>query len=137
MSELPRHIVVVLLCISRDDAILLVAQNYEPEYWSLPGGVVEIGESIEEAAVREAREETGLQVRIKRLVGLYSKPREGSLAVTLEADVVGSSLGPVCDDVSECWYFPMDGLPVHAREHFRQRVDDYRLELPYAVIRIQ
>ena len=137
MRELPRHIVVALLCIRRDDEILLVKQDYGHAYWSLPGGVVEMGESIEEAAVREAREETGLQVCIKRVVGLYSKAREGSLAVTLEAAVVGGTLGPACDDVSECRYFPLDGLPEHAREHFRQRVDDYRRKLPHAVIRAQ
>jgi 8-oxo-dGTP diphosphatase len=137
MSELPRHIVVALVYICKDDAMLLVKQNYGPEYWSLPGGVVELGESIEEAAIREAGEETGLQVRIKRVVGLYSKPGEGSLAVTFEAEVMGGTLDPACNDVSDCRYFPLDALPEHAREHLRQRVDDYRRRLPYAVIRAQ
>ncbi len=56
--------------------IVLIKRKYEPfkGYWALPGGMLEIGETVEQAAIREVREETGLDVSITRLVGVYSEP---------------------------------------------------------------
>lgn len=58
---------------------MLVRQNYGQGYWSLPGGKMEAGESIDQAAIREVKEETGLDIRLKRVVGLYSKPGENAI----------------------------------------------------------
>ena len=133
MTDLPRHIVVALVFVRQDDRILLVRQNYGRRYWSLPGGVVELGESIDEAAVREVREEAGLDVRIERVVGLYSKPEQESLAVTFEARVVGGTL-QADNEISECRFFPTDQLPQPIREHLRDRVADFsRGQLPAAM----
>jgi ADP-ribose pyrophosphatase YjhB (NUDIX family) len=137
MNDLARHLVVVLVFIRQDDTILLVMQNDGEKFWSLPGGVVEMGEFLEQAAVREVHEETGLAVRIQRVVGLYSKPDEGSVAVAFEATVIGGALRPGFDEIAECRYFALDDLPDHAREHFRQRVDDFSRGLPAAVWRTQ
>ena len=90
----PRHLIVVLVFIRQGDSILLVKQNYGQQYWSLPGGAVELGESLEQAAIREVHEETGLEAHITRVVGLYSKPAENALAVTFEGQVVGGELRP-------------------------------------------
>ena len=63
--------------ILRDDgAFVMIKRSNEPfkGYWALPGGFVEIGETVEEAARREAREETGLEIEIQKLVGVYSDP---------------------------------------------------------------
>jgi ADP-ribose pyrophosphatase YjhB (NUDIX family) len=125
MEVLPRVVVVVLVLIQEDGALLLVRQNYGRRYWSLPGGVMEHGESIDQAAIREVKEETGLDVRLKRVVGLYSKPGEDALAVTFEGEVVGGVLEPLTDDVSECHYFPFDYLPEPIREHLRERIADF------------
>ena len=92
MTKLPRFVVVALVFISQSDSILLVKQNYGEQYWSLPGGVMEPGESIDQTAIREVKEETGLDVRLKRVVGLYSKPDEGTLAVAFEGEVIGGDL---------------------------------------------
>ena len=137
MNDLARHLVVVLVFIRQDDTILLVKQNDGEKFWSLPGGAVEMGESLEQAAVREVHEETGLAVRIQRVVGLYSKPDEASVAVAFEATVVGGALRPAVDEITECRYFALDDLPAHTREHFRQRVDDFAKGVPGAIWRTQ
>jgi ADP-ribose pyrophosphatase YjhB (NUDIX family) len=132
----PRLLVVVLVFVRQGGSILLVRQDYGQRFWSLPGGTVELGESLEQAAAREVREESGLEVRVKRVVGLYSKPAENALAVTFEGEVVGGALRPA-HEISECRYFPLDHLPEPIRPHLRQRVEDFRRDLSYAALRTQ
>jgi 8-oxo-dGTP diphosphatase len=59
-----------------DGKIILIKRKNDPykDYWALPGGMVEEDETVEEAAVREAEEETGVKIELKRLVGVYSEP---------------------------------------------------------------
>ncbi|MFP4314911.1 MAG: NUDIX domain-containing protein [Desulfovibrionales bacterium] len=57
-----------------DRGVLLVERKNPPLGWALPGGFVDYGESVEQAAVREAREETGLEVDLILLLGVYSSP---------------------------------------------------------------
>ncbi|RLI05849.1 NUDIX hydrolase [Candidatus Bathyarchaeota archaeon] len=60
--------------IEQNGKILLIKRKYEPGTgkWALPGGLVEFGETVEEAAIREAKEETGLNIKIKKLLGVYN-----------------------------------------------------------------
>ena len=64
------------LIVRRNGRIVLVKRKKPPYegYWALPGGFVEYGETVENAVVREVKEETGLDVEIKGLIGVYSKP---------------------------------------------------------------
>jgi 8-oxo-dGTP diphosphatase len=59
-----------------DRRIILIKRGKDPNRgsWALPGGIVEEGETVEQAAIREAREETGIQVSLRRLVGVFSDP---------------------------------------------------------------
>lgn len=60
----------------RDDAgRLLFHRRTDFSWWGLPGGLVEIGETFRACVIREVREETGLQVKVQRLVGLYASPQ--------------------------------------------------------------
>jgi len=65
-----------VIIMRKDGSIVLVKRKNDPfrDFWAIPGGFVKYGESVENAAIREAKEETGLEVGLKRLVGVYSDP---------------------------------------------------------------
>jgi ADP-ribose pyrophosphatase YjhB (NUDIX family) len=106
--------VVALVLIRRGDSVLLVHQT-RSGYWSLPGGKMERGESLDQAAIRETREETGLDVRLGRVVGLYSQPEAEELIFTFEAEVIGGAWHLGTDEIAASAYFPMVHLPASVR----------------------
>ncbi len=59
----------------RFKGIVLVERRYEPLGYALPGGFVEVGETVEKAVLREVKEETGLDAQIVKLLGVYSEPK--------------------------------------------------------------
>lgn len=81
-----------------DDRIVLLRRAINPGYgkWVFPGGYVDRGEEVRAAAVREAREETGLDVRIDRLLNIYSYAGRVPVIVVYAATAIGGCLG--CDD---------------------------------------
>jgi 8-oxo-dGTP diphosphatase len=96
----------------RRGRILLVKRNHAPHKgeWSFPSGYLDAGELLEEAATREAKEETGLDVSIERLLGAYSTAGERVIFVAYAARVVRGRIqvGAECQDVR---YFSPDDLP--------------------------
>lgn len=78
--------------------IILVKRVFDPykDCWALPGGFVEYGETVEDAVIREAKEETGLDIRIEKLSGVYSDPnrdpRGHSVSVCFLCKAVGGEL---------------------------------------------
>lgn len=108
--------------------ILLIRRGNPPWGWALPGGFIDYGESAEQAAVREAREETGLDVSLTRLLGVYSKPERDPRFHTLSVVFVAeaSPLAQPCagDDAREAQFFSFAALPDMAFDH-RLIVDDF------------
>ncbi len=107
---------------------ILLIQEAETGLWNLPGGKVEPGESVAQAAVREAREETGLEARLTRLVGIYSLPRlrRGDLHVVLFAaePAGGAPMRGTDPEVLDARYFHPDELPDALVWWHRQRILD-------------
>lgn len=73
--------------------IVLIERRNPPLGWAIPGGFVDLGESIEQAAVREAKEETGLDVKLRALLGIYSDPRRDPRGHTVTAVYVAEAHG--------------------------------------------
>lgn len=107
--------------------VVLIRRKNPPPGWAIPGGFIDAGESAEEAAEREAREETGLEVRDLRQFHVYSDPRRDprrqTLAVVFTA--VGEGVLSAADDAAEAGVFAEDGLPAEMAFDHRQIVGDY------------
>ena len=95
-----------------DDRLVLVRRAIEPGYglWVFPGGYVDRGEPIRDAAIREAREESGLDVRIDGLVNIYSYAGATPIVIVYTATIVG---GELCtdDECLEARLFRSDEIP--------------------------
>jgi 8-oxo-dGTP diphosphatase len=105
--------------------IVLIERRFPPPGWALPGGFVEFGETVEAAAVREAREETGLAVELTGLVGVYSDPGRDPRGQTIGIAYVGRAQGePVAaDDASNVAIVDPERLPPLAFDHGRILAD--------------
>jgi ADP-ribose pyrophosphatase YjhB (NUDIX family) len=117
----------VAILIERDGGLLLGRRSPDaaaPGKWSFPAGFVDRGERVEDAAVREAREETGLDVRLDGLVGLYSATGNPVALAVYGATILGGALAPA-DDLTELAFFPLDRLPEPAFAHDPQIVADW------------
>jgi 8-oxo-dGTP diphosphatase len=92
--------------------IVLVKRGISPGYgkWVIPGGFVDRGETLEEAAIRETLEETNLQVHLTSLLNVYSYPGSTVIIVAYLAEVVGGVPAP-CDESLELALFQYDKIP--------------------------
>ena len=118
------------------DGHVLLAHRRDIDWWNLPGGGMEIGETVEEALRREVREETGLEVELEQLVGVYSKPQKQEIVLSFRCHVLGGKL-TATEESRECRYFAPHTLPSNTLPKHRQRVEDALLNQSHAVIRNQ
>jgi len=95
--------------------------------WNPPGGGVEKEETPWDAAIRKVREETGLEVAVKRLVGIYSKRGRDGITFCFECIVTGGSLH-VSDEAEEHRYFALEHLPLRLSPNWREYVQDWASE---------
>jgi 8-oxo-dGTP diphosphatase len=93
--------------------IVLVARRFPPPGWALPGGFIDVGETAEAAAIREAREETGLDVTLIDLLHVYSDPRRDPRQHTLSTVYIATATGVphAGDDAADAQIFAPDALP--------------------------
>ena len=101
------------IIIEINGGIILIERKNPPLGWAIPGGFVDYGESLEDAAIREAREETSLEISNLRLLGCYSDPSRDSRMHTISAVYVaqGKGIPSAADDAANLKIFGLDELP--------------------------
>ena len=108
--------------ILKENKIVLIKRRNAPfkEYYALPGGFVDYGEKVEDAVIREVKEETGLKTKIEKLVGVYSAPdrdpRGHTITIVYKLNITGGELRSG-DDAKEIGLFALNKLPKLAFDH--------------------
>lgn len=128
MTSKPRNpFLTVDVIIEHEGGIVLIKRKNEPLGWALPGGFVDYGERIEEAAVREAREETGLHVELLRQFHTYSDPARDSRFHTVSTVFVARGTGVLKagDDAKDAEVFTRESLPDPIAFDHRSILDDF------------
>jgi 8-oxo-dGTP diphosphatase len=106
MSQLPKHSVSVAAVVVDDEGRVLVAKRRDNGKWQLPGGVLELDESIHQGVRREVLEETGVLVEPERLTGVYKNLKLGVVALVFRARAVDGDPGPTEESSHVEWWTP-------------------------------
>ena len=121
--------------VTDENGKILLQRRSDSGNWALPGGAMDIGETFAQSAVREVKEETGFDVRIDRIVGIYSDPGhvfaydDGEVrqefSICLACTIVGGTLA-VSSESTAVEFFPVEELPnLRMHESIRTRIRDY------------
>ena len=115
--------------VDENERVLLVKRNVPPKegFWCLPGGFIELGETLEQAALRELEEETGLNGKIEMLLGATANPSAQYDTVLMVGYLVKNFSGDLKagDDASDVAYFQLSELPEVAFESHREFIRIY------------
>ena len=129
-------IVASVTAVVRDEAgRLLLVHKTDNDLWALPGGGVDPGESVSQAVVREVAEETGIDVEVGSLVGVYTSPRhvmaydDGEVrqqfSICFACRLVGGEIRPSSESTDVRFFAPADIGRLNAHPSIRLRIDDY------------
>jgi len=120
--------------IIKNKKILLIKRGREPfkGMWALPGGLLEENETIEQCAKREAKEETSLNVKPEKLIGVYSDTSRDPRKVVSVAFICGIESGEekAGDDASDTEWFDIEKIPELAADHNKIIKDALKLISP-------
>lgn len=125
MKKSPR--VAVDFIIKFNSGIVLVKRKNFPKGWAIPGGFVDYGETIEQAAIREAKEETNLDIEIESLLGVYSDPKRDPRGHTISPAFICKGKGSLKagDDAEEAKIFKLDEIPDLVFDH-NKIIEDFK-----------
>ena len=116
---------------------VLLGHRRDMDLWNLPGGRVEAGEMPDQGIVREVLEETGLEVRVEKLVGIYGKEDRDELIFLFRCTITGGKLRQHTSETDANRYFPPAALPVNLIPKHRERILDALADHPHPIFRRQ
>ncbi len=126
--------------VTDSDGRILLQRRSDSGNWALPGGVMDIGETLAECAIREVREETGFDVQIERIVGIYSDPghvlayHDGEVrqefSICLACTIVGGALAVSSESTAVRFFAPGDIPETQIHDSILKRIRDYLSEQP-------
>jgi len=127
MSDHKNPFPTVDIIIEVQGGIVLIERKNPPHGWAIPGGFVDYGETVEAAAVREAKEETSLDVELTRLLGVYSDPLRDPRSHTISTVFVATAadLPVAADDAADAGVFTESTLPENIVFDHREILRDY------------
>ena len=110
-----------------DKGIILIKRKNPPAGWAIPGGFVDYGETLEEAAIREMQEETSLDINLVRQFHTYSNPDRDPRHHTVSTIFIATARGipEAADDAIDIGIFTKDTLPENIAFDHRQILEDY------------
>ena len=123
-------------CVFNEKGEVLLQRRADSNKWGFPGGAIEIGETPQMTAIRELKEETGLDVEVGRLIGIYTDfdmqypngDKAQSICVAFELTVVGGELSCDKDETLELKYFSLDNMPVLFCKQHEELLQDIRTQ---------
>jgi 8-oxo-dGTP diphosphatase len=128
MEENPRNpFVTVDAIIEITGGVILIKRKNPPYGWAIPGGFVDYGETLEDAVVREMREETSLDVKLIRQFHTYSDPKRDPRHHTVSTIFIATASGSpkAADDAADIGIFTQETLPDDIAFDHRQILEDY------------
>ncbi len=122
--------VAVAVITGRDGKVLLACRNHEPKMglWTFPSGYVDAGEVVEDAAIRETEEETGVHVQLERLLAVQSEPGNRVVLVVYTGSIIGGEMR-AGTEATAVGLFSLDNLPDLAFTHDRELIEAWAHEL--------
>ena len=126
-NPFPTVDIIIELVEMEGSPIVLIKRRNPPYGWAIPGGFVDYGESLENAATREAKEETGLDVKLKYQLGAYSDPSRDPRFHTISVVFVAEAIGKpkAGDDAKEIGIFHRDSIPGELAFDHAKILEDY------------
>jgi len=119
--------IIIQLTDRKNLPIVLIERKYPPHGWALPGGFVDIGETVETAAIREAKEETSMDVELVSLLGCYSDPKRDDRGHSISLVYISNAHGEpkAADDAMNVQLYSVTELPKHLAFDHDEILRDY------------
>lgn len=115
---------------------VLLCHRTDMDMWNAPGGRVDDGESPWDAVIREAKEETGLDVEVQKLHGVYAKDYENDIVFHFICKVIGGKI-TLNDEADQIEYFQLEDLPDNTHHHHLERIRDAYKENNKTLLELQ